>query len=112
SVVRRRAGHAFDPDVVAALSPEVTGLLAIDARSAWDETLASEPRPHMFLVGDSIDRALAAMADFSDLVSPYLVGHSTGVAVLAANAARYCRFDVSDLTMTRRAALIHDIGRV
>jgi HD-GYP domain-containing protein (c-di-GMP phosphodiesterase class II) len=112
SVVRRRAGHAFDPDVVAAFAGKGAGFPAVDAASAWDETLASEPRPHLFLEGESIDRALAAMGDFSDLVSPYFVGHSTGVAVLAMNAARCCRFDIADLTTIRRAALIHDLGRV
>ena len=35
-----------------------------------------------------------------------------GVAVLAMNAARRCNFDMADVTMIRRAALIHDIGRV
>ena len=112
SVVRRRAGHAFDPDVVAALVDDATGIFAIDAASAWDETLASEPRPHRRLDGESIDTALAAMGDFSDLVSPYFVGHSTGVAALVLNAAERCRFDAADLTTIRRAALIHDIGRV
>ena len=80
SVVRRRAGHAFDPDVVAALADEAAGILAIDTASAWDETLASEPKPHHSWRASSIDRALAAMGDFSDLVSPYFVGHSAGVA--------------------------------
>ncbi len=112
AVVRRRAGHAFDPDVVAALGDETAGLPAIDAASAWDETLASEPKPYLLLEGELIDQALSAMGDFSDLVSPYFVGHSSGVAVLAANAARRCRFDVGDLATIRRAALIHDIGRV
>jgi HD-GYP domain-containing protein (c-di-GMP phosphodiesterase class II) len=111
-VVHRRAGHAFDPDVVAALSDMRTGHLSIDAVSAWDETLASEPRPYMFLEGESIDKALAGMADFSDLVSPCLTGHSAGVAVLAADAARRCRFDNAETATIRRAALIHDIGRV
>ena len=112
SVIRRRAGHAFDPDVVAALADDAADLIAIDAASAWDETLAREPRPHTFLKGESIDTALAAMGHFSDLVSPYFVGHSTGVAVLAMNAARRCRFDIADVTTIRRAALVHDIGRV
>ncbi len=112
SVIRRRAGHAFDPDVVAALADDAAGLIAIDAASAWDETLAREPRPHTLLKGESIDTALAAMGHFSDLVSPYFVGHSTGVAVLAMNAARRCRFDIADVTTIRRAALVHDIGRV
>jgi HD-GYP domain-containing protein (c-di-GMP phosphodiesterase class II) len=112
SVVRRRAGHAFDPDIVAALVDEPAGFPAIDAASAWDESLASEPSPHKFLTGESIDSALAAMADFSDLVSPYLVGHSTGVANLAMNAAGGSHYDVADVTKVRRAALVHDIGRV
>jgi HD-GYP domain-containing protein (c-di-GMP phosphodiesterase class II) len=112
SVIRRRAGHAFDPDVVAALADDAAGLIASDAASAWDETLAREPGPHTLLKGESIDTALAAMGHFSDLVSPYFVGHSTGVAVLAMNAARRCRFDIADVTTMRRAALVHDIGRV
>jgi HD-GYP domain-containing protein (c-di-GMP phosphodiesterase class II) len=112
SVIRRRAGHAFDPDVVAVLADDAAGLIAMDAASAWDETLAREPRPYTLLKGESIDSALAAMGHFSDLVSPYFVGHSTGVAVLAMNAARRCRFDIADVTTIRRAALVHDIGRV
>jgi HD-GYP domain-containing protein (c-di-GMP phosphodiesterase class II) len=112
SVVRRRAGHAFDPEVVAALTDERVGFLAMDTASAWEETLACEPRPHTLLEGGSIDRALAAIGDFADLVSPYFVGHSAGVAVLAMNAAQRCHFDMADVTMIRRAAFIHDTGRV
>jgi HD-GYP domain-containing protein (c-di-GMP phosphodiesterase class II) len=112
SVVRRRAGHAFDPEVVAALAGEGAGILAMDTASTWEETLACEPRPGTLLGGASIDGALAAMGDFADLVSPYFVGHSAGVARLAMNAAQRCRFDMADVTMIRRAAFIHDIGRV
>ena len=112
SVVRRRAGHAFDPEVVAALAGEGAGILAIDTASAWEETLGCEPRPGTLLGGGSIDGALGAMGDFADLVSPYFVGHSAGVAMLAMNAARRCNFDLADVTTIRRAALIHDIGRV
>jgi HD-GYP domain-containing protein (c-di-GMP phosphodiesterase class II) len=112
AVIRRRAGHAFDPDVVAALAEDAAGLIAIDTASAWDETLAREPRPHKLLEGESIDTALAAMGHFGDLVSPCFVGHSTGVAVLVMKAARGCRFDSADVTTIRRAALIHDVGRV
>jgi HD-GYP domain-containing protein (c-di-GMP phosphodiesterase class II) len=112
SVVRRRAGHAFDPEVAAALAGEGTGFLAMDTASAWEETLACEPRPHLLLDSGSIDSALAAMGDFADLVSPCFVGHSSGVARLAMDAARRCSFDMADVATLRRAALIHDIGRV
>jgi HD-GYP domain-containing protein (c-di-GMP phosphodiesterase class II) len=111
-VVRRRAGHAFDPDVVAALADEGVGFLAIDTASTWEETLACEPGLPTLLEGGSIDGALAAMGDFADLVSPYFVGHSAGVAGLVMSAARRCNFDNADVTTIRRAALIHDIGRV
>jgi HD-GYP domain-containing protein (c-di-GMP phosphodiesterase class II) len=52
------------------------------------------------------------MGGFADLISPYLTGHSAGVAELAAAAARRCRLDATRATAVRRAALVHDLGRV
>jgi len=52
------------------------------------------------------------MADFVDLQSPYMVGHSSGVAALAAAAAERCGLPESDVVETRRAAYLHDLGRV
>ena len=112
SVIRRRGGHAFDPDIVAAFGTDTAAIFAIDAASAWDETLANEPGPFRVLEGEAIDRALTAMGEFSDLVSPYFAGHAGGVATLAARAGAQCGFGPSDLATIRRAALIHDIGRV
>ena len=112
-VVGERAGHAFDPDVAAAFLDEAAEILALDTSvSAWEETLAAEPRPWLTLQGEAIDRALAAMADFTDLASPYLVGHSGGVAELAAAAAERCRLSASEAVVVRRAGLVHDLGRV
>jgi HD-GYP domain-containing protein (c-di-GMP phosphodiesterase class II) len=112
-VVRKRAGGAFDPVVARLLADEAPDILACAAGgSAWEETLACEPAPWLSLEGGGIDRALAAMGDFADLASPYLVGHSAGVAELAAAAARRCGFDAADLVKVRRGALVHDLGRV
>ncbi len=112
-VVRRRAGGAFDPAVATRLADEAAELLALDADvSAWEETLASEPGPRLTLAGEAIDCALGAMGDFADLALPYLVGHSAGVAELATAAAQQCRLGVADLMKVRRAALVHDLGRV
>jgi HD-GYP domain-containing protein (c-di-GMP phosphodiesterase class II) len=58
---------------------------------------------------ERIDRALGAMGDFSDLASPYLVGHSAGVSELAAAAAGRCGVAAG---LVRRAASVHDVGRV
>jgi HD-GYP domain-containing protein (c-di-GMP phosphodiesterase class II) len=111
--LRNRAGAAFDPDIANLLADDWDELLAAGAStSAWDEALASEPAPHLTLEGDAIDRALGAMGDFADLASPYLVGHSAGVADLAAAAAEQCHFGPGDAATVRRAALVHDVGRV
>jgi len=112
-VARERAGRAFDPAIVQCLIDDPAGVLALDGNaSAWDETLAREPLPGLTLEGAAIDRALAAIGDFADLISPYFAGHSAGVAKLAAAAAQRCRLDAVDVATTRRAALMHDVGRV
>jgi len=112
-VVRERAGHAFDPTIATLLADDATDLLAVDeAASVWDEVLAIEPRPHLCLAGDEIERALAAMGEFTDLMSPSFAGHSGGVADLAAAAAARCGLADTDVATVRRAAFVHDVGRV
>ena len=112
-LVRERQGHAFDPEVAACLTDDATRILALDEHgSVWDETLACEPQPPLLLEGEALDRALAAMGNFADLMSPYLAGHSTGVADLAAAASQRCRLDDAGVLAVRRAALVHDLGRV
>jgi HD-GYP domain-containing protein (c-di-GMP phosphodiesterase class II) len=112
-VIRERAGHAFDPAIATLLVDEAAEILALEASaSAWEETLLREPRPHLTLEGEAIERALAAMGDFTDLASPYLVGHSAAVAALAAAAAELSRLGPDDVMLVRRAGLVHDLGRV
>jgi HD-GYP domain-containing protein (c-di-GMP phosphodiesterase class II) len=112
-VVRDRAGAAFDPAIAAVLVDGADELLAVEPNEpVWDETLAAEPGRGLTLEGEAIDRALGAMGDFADLVSPYLVGHSAGVAGLAAAAARRAGLAAGEVTAIRRAALVHDVGRV
>ncbi len=112
-LVRERADHAFDPEVAACLVGEGTEILALDeSASAWEEVLALEPPPPLMLDGEALNRALASMGNFADLVSPYLAGHSAGVADLAGAAARHCRVDAVGVTAIRRAGLLHDLGRV
>jgi HD-GYP domain-containing protein (c-di-GMP phosphodiesterase class II) len=112
-VVTERAGGAFDPAVAARLAADAHDILALDdERSVWDDVLALEPAPRLMLRGAEIDAALAAMGDFADLASRYLVGHSAGVAELAAAATRRCGFPDADMAAMRRAALVHDVGRV
>jgi HD-GYP domain-containing protein (c-di-GMP phosphodiesterase class II) len=112
-IVGERAGHAFDPEIVDCLIDGAGEILAVDTgRSAWEETLACEPKPVRELPGEAVDRALASIGHFADLVSPYLSGHSGGVAGLASAAAGRCRMDEAAVVTIRRAAFVHDLGRV
>jgi HD-GYP domain-containing protein (c-di-GMP phosphodiesterase class II) len=112
-VMRDRSGKAFDPDVVTVLAEGLPDILAFDdSSSVWAELLAREPRGMLMLREDEVDRALAAMGDFADLISSYFIGHSAAVARLAGAAAARLDLEPRDVVAVRRAALVHDLGRV
>jgi HD-GYP domain-containing protein (c-di-GMP phosphodiesterase class II) len=112
-VVSGRGGGAFDPRLAELLATEATEILALEAGvPAWDQILEKEPEPVIVLESDGIDRGLAAIGDFADLISPYLAGHSAGVATLAAAAGELCGFTEDAVTTVRRAAQVHDVGRI
>jgi HD-GYP domain-containing protein (c-di-GMP phosphodiesterase class II) len=113
AVVRERSGSGFDPDLAGVFVENGSDLLAeLDAPSRWDAALALEPGPGHVVAGERLDEALHAIADFADLKSPFLVGHSSGVAALAGSAAQRLGLPESDVHAVRRAALLHDLGRV
>ena len=62
------------------------------------------------LSGEELDDALTVAADFIDLKSPYMGGHSRRCAELAADAARVLGLSDDSVTTIRRAALVHDFG--
>ncbi len=112
-VLRHRSGKAFDPAVVAGFVSRAEELFAaLEVDSPWDRMLEAEPGERPVLSGSRLDEALRAMGDFADLKSPYTVGHSRGVADLAARAAERCGLPPDDVVATRRAGWVHDIGRV
>lgn len=112
-VVGERAGEALDPAIAHRFVREAQAVLgaADTSGSVWEATLAAEPHPWPTLEGAAIDRALAAMGSFADLASPYLSGHSSGVAGLAAAAAELSGLDPAAVATVRRAGLLHDVGR-
>ena len=112
-IIREHAGRGLDPEIAGFFSEHAEDILSMDDRvSAWEECLDREPGPPLMLSGGDLDRALDAMGDFADLISPHFAGHSRGVAKLAAAAAERCRIDPSDAVALRRAAAVHDLGRV
>jgi HD-GYP domain-containing protein (c-di-GMP phosphodiesterase class II) len=111
--VREHAGAGLDPEIATRMVDDAADILALDPEMpAWDETLACEPAPRLRLEGEEIEAALAAMGDFADLASPYLAGHSAGVAALVAAAARCGGLAERDVVTVRRAGNVHDLGRV
>jgi HD-GYP domain-containing protein (c-di-GMP phosphodiesterase class II) len=112
-VIAQRAGGAFDPTIAELLLKEAGEILDVDPKaSVWELILASEPKPWSMLEGEAIDQALAAMGHFSDIAVPHMVGHSGGVSRVGSAAARLLGFDAEKLVTFRRAALVHDLGRV
>ena len=113
AVVRERAGQAFDPAIANRFADAAEDILAAADRgdSVWEATLAAEPEPRLGLDGIAIDRALAAIGGFADLISPWLAGHSQGVAELAAAAAARWGLSAADIAVVRRAGFAHDTGR-
>ena len=81
-------------------------------QSVWDEAVRAEPGPQPVVGQARLDACLSAVADFADLKSMWTIGHSRGVADLAAQAAAVAGLPAADQVLLRRAALVHDIGRV
>lgn len=79
-------------------------------RDPWDAVLELEPKPRRTLAGADLDNALEVAADFIDLKSPYMGGHSRRCAKLAAEAAARIGHGEGEVRMLRRAALLHDFG--
>lgn len=107
------AGRSLDPSLVALFVEDPAHFLAgLDGRDLTEDFLAAEPNDHLKVSGDGIDRALSAIADFGDLKSPHMIGHSRRVASVARKAAKSASMSARDVDLVARAALVHDIGRV
>lgn len=112
-MARERRGAQFDPHLVDLFCDEATNILeAIEEVSGWSMVVAAEPGLRIRLTPDELDRALEAIGDFTDLKSPYTVGHARGVAFLAADAARIVGLPAEDVLLVRHAALVQDAGRM
>jgi HD-GYP domain-containing protein (c-di-GMP phosphodiesterase class II) len=112
-VARARAGTQFDPAVVELFCACATDIFdVVDATDSWTAVMAAEPGGRDPLDAPSLDGALEAIADFTDVKSPYTLGHSRGVADLAGAAAEDVGLGAGAAADVRRAALLHDLGRI
>jgi HD-GYP domain-containing protein (c-di-GMP phosphodiesterase class II)/DNA-binding CsgD family transcriptional regulator len=113
TVARERSGTQFDPEVVEAFAGAAPELFAeLEGREPWQAMSDAEQASRYWLAHERLDLALEAVADFVDVKSPWTIGHSRGVAALAAEAAGHYGLKDEDVTRLRRAALVHDLGRL
>jgi HD-GYP domain-containing protein (c-di-GMP phosphodiesterase class II) len=106
------AGSQFDPGLTKLLCSSGGELLAgLDEVQSWPAVIDAEPALRTPAEAD-LDTAIAAVADYVDLKSPYFLGHSANVADLAAAAARRLGLPAADVREGRRAALVHNFGRL
>jgi HD-GYP domain-containing protein (c-di-GMP phosphodiesterase class II) len=112
-ILPERAGAGLDPQAVeACLSLGDHGFEGLGAPSIWEEAMRAEPGPQPVVDEERLDACLSAIADFADMKSTWTVGHSRGVAQLAGESAAVTGLAATDVLLLRRAAFVHDIGRV
>ena len=114
--IAKRADSWFDPSLCAAFA-------RIAARDDFWETLASdqletivlesEPGQQAIMADDDyLDDIAAAFARVIDAKSPYTSGHSDRVALFTDLIAEEIGIDEAGRRLLRRAALLHDIGKL
>ena len=87
-VARQRSGTQFDPSLVELVASQAPLLFAdLDQAATWTAIISAEPAPSPPLTSAQVDASLQAVGDFTDLKSPYTLGHTRAVAELAAMAA-------------------------
>ncbi len=112
-LARRRAGRQFDPQLAALLCAESEAILdGLEGVGTWQAVIDAEPALGVVLSADDFDGAMLAVANFADLKSPYMLGHSHAVAELSAAAGVQLGLTDGEVRELRRAALLHDLGRL
>ena len=113
AVARERRGTQFDPALVDVFCAEAPALFEdLDSATTWHAVIEAEPALELLLSDAELESALEAIADFTDLKSPWTIGHSRAVADLAHAAATLHGLPPGEATLLRRAGLVHDLGRL
>ncbi len=113
AVVERRRGAAYEPRLADLATRNLADMLGeLDETRMWQQAVEIEPFPQIWIAGERVDAAFTAIAALTGLKSPWFREHSTGVAELAEAAAWRMGLPAASVTLVRRAALAHDLGRV
>jgi putative nucleotidyltransferase with HDIG domain len=114
-VARKRSGRWFDPELVrAAVSAAARGALWAGLEEAGlAPVVEMEPEERRITADEAaMDRICLAFAEVVDAKSPFTYQHSNGVARAAVAMARQFGMSGEEIRFLRRAALLHDIGKL
>jgi HD-GYP domain-containing protein (c-di-GMP phosphodiesterase class II) len=112
-MLRSRRGTEFDPtlvDVLCARASEVFD--GVDEVDTWDAVITGDETLGPELSEAELTQVLRVFGDYADLKSPSWLGHSAGVAALAAGAAVRLGLPADEVALVERAALVHDLGAI
>ncbi len=114
-VVSERGGTWFDPEIVRivrALEKDGPLWQKFSSQEAREHVLQMEPGMAITATPERIDEICQAFAQVIDAKSHYTYSHSIGVAAAAVEIAEALSLAPQTITMVRRAALLHDIGKL
>ena len=118
-VLRQRSGTWFDPTVVlTAVQLDLGGTLWTGCRATdipdklRDAVVAREPVHGTGIGEQEIDDLCEAFADIVDAKSPFTYRHSIGVAENSVVIAHRLGLPYDRIQLVRRAALLHDLGKL
>jgi len=115
-VIEDRCGTWFDPEIVAAcrqLEKDSRFWEMIEAQNVRQHAIDLEPLSVFAYATDAkLDSVCEAFADVIDIKSPYTHEHSRQVTRYALAIGKRIGLGETDLTIVRRAALLHDIGKL
>jgi HD-GYP domain-containing protein (c-di-GMP phosphodiesterase class II) len=111
--LRRRSGTTLDPAVVEHFVSKADGVLAQShAGDPRQLLLEHEPEPVVEIDASELPRVASAFGDLADMKTPWMHGHSSGVAKLATAAAQQLGLDRQTISRLEISALLQDLGRV
>jgi HD-GYP domain-containing protein (c-di-GMP phosphodiesterase class II) len=113
AMARARRGGAHAPHVVDVFVEKADRLLTgLEQEPVWEAVQRLEPGTPRVLNEAELDNAFEALAEYGDIKSPWFLNHSHRVADLAQRAAERSGMSPETTRTLRRAALVHDIGKV
>ena len=110
-VIGQRGGSALAPEACDAFTTRARELLS-PTESAWDDFVQVGLRFPVIDAERTLDEVVEVFADLVDLSSVHTLGHSRAVAHSATKGGEHLGLSAEELVDLRRAALLHDLGRL